>query len=70
MFQYFDRDWTQKADHLTHVAREKGATWNSFTMEERNRLEVVRASFDGGVNMQDDDKIKHKGGVSICDPIG
>ena len=39
MFQHVYRDWNQEADHLTQVARENGATWNSFTMEEGNRLE-------------------------------
>ena len=29
-------------------------------MEEGDRLEAVRAYFDGEVNIQDDDKIKHK----------
>ena len=28
MFQHIYRDWNLNADHLTHVAREKGATWN------------------------------------------
>ena len=60
MFQHLYRDWNQEADHLTQVARENGATRNSFTMEEGNRLEAVRAYFVGGVNIQDDDKIKHK----------
>ena len=34
MFQHVYRDWNEEADHLTQVAREKGATWNSFMMEE------------------------------------
>ena len=34
MFQDIYRDWNQKADHLTHVAREKGCTWNSFVKKE------------------------------------
>ena len=33
-FQHIYRDWNQKADHSTHVAREKCATWNSFVMRE------------------------------------
>ena len=29
LFQHMYRVSNQEADHLTHVAREKGATWNS-----------------------------------------
>ena len=29
-FQHIYRYWNQEADRLTHVAREKEATWNSF----------------------------------------
>ena len=32
MFQHVYREWNQEADRLTHVAREKGATWNSYAM--------------------------------------
>ena len=49
MFQHISRDWNQEADRVSHVAREKGATWNSFMMEEGDRLEAVRSFFDGGV---------------------
>ena len=45
MFQHIYREWNQETDHLTHVAREKGATWNSYVMEEGSRLEAVRADF-------------------------
>ena len=62
MFQHIYRDWNQEADHLTHVARERGATWNSFMMEEGDRLEAVRSCFDGGVNIHYDVKIKHQVG--------
>ena len=47
MFQHIYRDWNHQADHLTHVAREKGATWNSYVMEEESRVEAVRSFFDG-----------------------
>ena len=29
LFQHIYRDWNEKADRLTHEAREKGASWNS-----------------------------------------
>ena len=29
MSQHIYRDWNQRADHLTHDASEKGASWNS-----------------------------------------
>ena len=51
MFQHIYRDLSQEADHVTHVAREKGATRNS---------NIAVHFFDGGVNIQYDDKIKHK----------
>ena len=63
MFQHVYRDWNQEADHLAHVAREKGATWNSYVMEEETRVEAVR--IDGGANIQCDDKIKHKVGFKL-----
>ena len=44
----------KKADRLTHEAREKGASWNSFTMMEGSELEAVRACFDEGVSRQED----------------
>ena len=49
MIQHIYRDWNQEADHLTHVAREKGATWNSYVIEEETRVEAVRSFFDGKV---------------------
>ena len=66
MFQHIYRDWNQEADHLTHVARDKGATWNSHIAEAGTRIAAERSFFDGGVSIQeDDDKIKHKVG-SAC----
>ena len=62
MFQHICRDWNQEADHLTHVAREKGATWNSYITEAGTRIEAVRSLFDGGVSTACDDKIKNKVG--------
>ena len=37
MFQHKYRDWIQDVERLRHVKREKGATWNSYIMEEGNR---------------------------------
>ena len=48
VFQHICRDWNEKADRLTHEARGKGASWNSFMMMEGSKLEAVRACFDGG----------------------
>ena len=62
LFQLIYRDWNEKADCLTHEAREKGASCNSFTMMEGSKLEAVKASFDGGVSSQEDRKVKHKVG--------
>ena len=65
MFQHIHRDWNQEAEGLTQVAREKEATWNSHVMEEGTRVEAVRSIFDGGVNIQCYDKIKHKVGSAF-----
>ena len=54
VLQHLYRDWNQE------VAREKGATWNPHVVEEGTRVEAVRSFFDGGLNDQSDDKIKHK----------
>ena len=32
IFQHVYRECNQEADRLTHVAREKGVTWNSYVM--------------------------------------
>ena len=55
----------EKADRLTHEAREKGASWNSFKMMEGSKLEAVRACFDGGVSRQGDRNGKR--GIGVCD---
>ena len=44
LFQSIYRDWHEKADRLTHEAREKGASWNSFTMKEGSKVESVEAA--------------------------
>ena len=36
IFQHVYREWNQEADRLTHVAREKGTTWNSYAMKDNN----------------------------------
>ena len=46
LFQHIYRDWDEKADRLTHEAREKGSSWNSFSMHEGEKLEAVRAFFE------------------------
>ena len=45
MFQHTHRDWDQEADHLTHVAREKEAIWNSYITEAGTPIEAVRKEF-------------------------
>ena len=52
LFQHIHRYWNEKADRLTHEAREKGSSWNPFSMHEGKKLEAVRAFFDGGVSNQ------------------
>ena len=54
LFQYIFWDWNEKADRLAHEARDKGASWNSFTIKEGSKIEAARACFDGGVNRQED----------------
>ena len=52
----------EEADRLTHVAREKGASWNSCTKEDGEKIEAVRLFLHGGVSSQDDSPIKNKAG--------
>ena len=54
MCQHVYREWNQEADRLTHVAREKGATWNSYVMEKGAPVEAVRSCFDGAKILPDD----------------
>ena len=61
-FRHIYRDWNQEADRVTHVAREKGATWNSYIAEAGARIEAVRSFFDGGVSSARTDKIKNRVG--------
>ena len=42
LFQHIYRDWNEEADHLTHEAREKGPSWNSFSLNEEEQLDVRR----------------------------
>ena len=60
--QHIYRDWNEKADRLTHEAREKGASWNSFTMMEGSKPDAVRACIDGGVSKQEDRKVRRNFG--------
>ena len=62
LFQHFHREWNQRGDRLTHDAREKGASWNPFEKIEGEKMEAVRAYFDGGVSEKTDDRVKHKVG--------
>ena len=64
MFQHIYRDCNQEAKRLTHAAREKGATWNSYVMEEGARIEAVRSFFDTGVSTVCDAQIENKVGSS------
>ena len=66
LFQHIYRDWNQEADRPTHVAREKGATWNSYVMEEGARIEAVRSFFDGGVSTVCDAQMKKQSAISLC----
>ena len=52
LFQHIYRDWSEEADRLAHEAREKESSWNSFSMREGEKLEAVRALFDGEVSSQ------------------
>ena len=65
LFQQIYRDWNEEADRLTHEAREKGTSWNSFTVNEGANIEAVRACFDGAVSRQEDRKVKHKVGRRV-----
>ena len=62
MFQHVYREWNQEADRLTHVAREKGTTWNSYAIEEEARIEAVRCFFDGGVSKECQGQIQNRVG--------
>ena len=74
MFLHIYSDWNEDADHLTHVAREKGATCNSHMIEEETRIEAVRSFLDGGVSTVCDDQIKNKVGsayvIQIAENLG
>ena len=62
IFQQVFREWNQEAVRLTHVAREKETTWNSYVMKEGERIEAVRGYFDGGVSLACKGPIKNKVG--------
>ena len=62
MFHHIHREWNQEADRLTHVARDKGATWNSHTVEAEGKIEAVRGFFDGEVSRACTNKIKNRVG--------
>ena len=66
LLQRINRDWNEKADRLTHEAREKGASWSSFTMKKGSKVGAVRACFDGGVSKQEDRKVKRKVGSAYA----
>ena len=40
MFQHVYRDWNQEADHLTHVAREKGRFGTPTSLKEKLGLRL------------------------------
>ena len=60
LFQHIYRILNEKADRLTYEAKERRASWNSFTLMEWSKLAVVRACFDGGVSKQEDRTVKHE----------
>ena len=62
MFHHIYRELNQEADRLTHVAREKGATWNSYIAEAGARIKAVSSFFDGGVSSACTDKTKNRVG--------
>ena len=62
MLQHIYIEWNREADRLTHVAREKGATWNSYVIEEGAQIEAVRYFFDGGVSKECHRQIRNKVG--------
>ena len=37
VFQHVYKEWNEETDRLTHVAREKGATRNSYAKEKRSK---------------------------------
>ena len=47
IFRHMYREWNQEVDRLTHVARQKGTTWNSYATKEGERTEAGRGFFDG-----------------------
>ena len=61
MFQHIHSEWNEEADRMTHVAREKGVTWNSFVMGIGDRIEAVR-EFSGGASSGCDASVKNKVG--------
>ena len=61
LFQHIYREWNQEADRLTHVAREKGATWNSYAKGKGEKIQAVRSFFDEGVSSECDSSTKSKG---------
>ena len=60
LFQHIYTDWNEKADGLSHEARDKGSSWTS-SMHEGEKLEEVRAFFDRGVSNHDH-RVKYKVG--------
>ena len=59
MFQHITEIWVRKLIILRVWQEKKGHMRNSYMMEEGTRVQAVQF-FVGGVNIQYDDKIKHK----------
>ena len=57
------RDWNDKTDQLTHVAWKDGPMWNSSDTKEK--IEAIRACFDGGVSDEHDKKVKSRSGAGL-----
>ena len=66
LLQLLYRNWIEEADRLTHEARDKGASWNSFTKKQLSKVGVVRSCFNGRVSKQEDRKVKHKVGPACA----
>ena len=45
---------------ITNEAKEQGASWNSFVMKEKPKVEAARACFAGGVSKQEDRNVEQK----------
>ena len=61
IYQHVCRYWNNKADRLTHVAKENGLVWNSS--ETKEKIEAIQTCFDGGVSDKHDKQVKSRSGA-------